>query len=111
VLLRISGEIPPFEPVKEFMADMFGDPEIKEEHNNMLQYQLKSNIKLSYIFGQLEAVRTHLSIEDYSVSQTTLDQVCKIIFYDKVVNETRLDLQNRGLWFSPGSPIKLTIKI
>ena len=75
VLLRISGEIPPLEPVKEFMADMFGDPDIKEEHNNMLQYQLKSNIKLSYIFGQLEAVRTHLSIEDYSVSQTTLDQV------------------------------------
>jgi hypothetical protein len=31
VLLRISGEIPPLEPVKEFMADMFGDPDIKEE--------------------------------------------------------------------------------
>jgi hypothetical protein len=56
------------EPVKEFMADMFGDPDIKEEHNNMLQYQLKSNIKLSYIFGQLEAVRTHnTKLIEYSV--------------------------------------------
>ena len=77
------------------MADTFGDPDLKEEHNNMLQYQLKSNIKLSHIFGQLEAVRKHLSIEDYSVSQTTLDQVCTnylFLFYTKVVNETMMDL-------------------
>ena len=41
----------------------------------MIQYQLDSKIKLSTIFGQMEAVKDSLNIEDYSVSQTTLDQV------------------------------------
>ncbi|XP_071145778.1 phospholipid-transporting ATPase ABCA1-like isoform X2 [Mytilus edulis] len=75
VIIRVAGEIPVLEPVKDFMANVFGDPELKEEHNNMLQYQLNSKIKLSRIFGQMEAVRDNLNIEDYSVSQTTLDQV------------------------------------
>ncbi|VDI42992.1 ATP-binding cassette, subfamily A (ABC1), member 1 [Mytilus galloprovincialis] len=71
VIIRVAGEIPVLEPVKDFMANVFGDPELKEEHNNMLQYQLNSKIKLSRIFGQMEAVK----VKDYSVSQTTLDQV------------------------------------
>ena len=44
----------------------------------MLQYQLGSDIKLSSLFGQIEAVRDKCKIEDYSVSQTTLDQVSHI---------------------------------
>jgi len=47
----------------------------QEQHHNMLQYQLGPDIKLSQLFGQIETVRERLNIEDYSVSQTTLDQV------------------------------------
>uniref|UniRef100_A0A8W8NG71 ABCA1-4-like C-terminal R2 regulatory domain-containing protein n=1 Tax=Magallana gigas TaxID=29159 RepID=A0A8W8NG71_MAGGI len=46
----------------------------------MLQYQLKSRAKLSYIFGQLEKAKSLLNIEDYSVSQTHWTrcyQLCK----------------------------------
>ena len=71
----MAGEVPDLQPVKEFITNVFGDPDLKEEHNNMVQYQLDSKIKLSRIFGQLEAVKEELMIEDYSVSQTTLDQV------------------------------------
>lgn len=47
----------------------------------MLQYQLGPTIKLSYIFGQIESVRHEFSIEDYSVSQTTLDQVSVTVVF------------------------------
>lgn len=61
--------------VEEFITTTFRGSELLEAHHNMLQYQLKSRVKLSYIFGQLEKVKSRLNIEDYSVSQTTLDQV------------------------------------
>jgi len=48
---------------------------LKEKHHNMVQYQLGSDVRLSEVFGQIEAVRDQFLIEDYSVSQTTLDQV------------------------------------
>lgn len=61
--------------VEEFITSTFRGAELLEAHHNMLQYQLKSRAKLSYIFGQLEKAKSLLNIEDYSVSQTTLDQV------------------------------------
>ena len=43
----------------------------------MLEYQLHNeNTPLSFVFGELERNRETLKIEEYSVSQTTLDQVC-----------------------------------
>ena len=59
----------------EYFNSNFPQSVLKEKHHNMLQYQLGSDIKLSRLFGQIEAVRERLLIEDYSVSQTTLDQV------------------------------------
>ena len=42
----------------------------------MLTYQIVSeNLKWSYIFGTLEKSKERLGIVDYSVSQTTLEQV------------------------------------
>ena len=42
----------------------------------MVVYQLPNTfLSLSRIFHAFEEVRQHLPIEDYSVSQTTLDQV------------------------------------
>ena len=76
VLLRIAGQCPKLTPIKEFMIATFPDAQLKEQHHNMLHYQLRCvDTALSYIFGQLESVRERFNIEDYSVSQTTLDQV------------------------------------
>lgn len=42
----------------------------------MLEYQLRNEkALLSFVFGELERNRSRLKIEEYSVSQTTLDQV------------------------------------
>lgn len=51
-------------------------PSPKERHHTKIQYQLKSeNISLAQVFSKMEQVVEVLSIEDYSVSQTTLDNV------------------------------------
>lgn len=42
----------------------------------MVQYSIKlEHIDLAAIFSQIEDVRTLLNIKEYSVSQTTLDDV------------------------------------
>ncbi|KAJ8306341.1 hypothetical protein KUTeg_016886 [Tegillarca granosa] len=75
VKIRVSGEHPDLHPIEEFINNTFNDTVLKERHHNLLHYQLASDFKLSYIFGQIEAVRKSFNIEDYCVSQTTLDQV------------------------------------
>eukprot|EP00118_Oscarella_pearsei_P002785 m.11554 g.11554 ORF g.11554 m.11554 type:complete len:2446 (+) comp23502_c1_seq1:90-7427(+) len=76
VSLRISGSVPDLESVKAFFVEAFSGAELKDEHHNMLEYQLPtSKISLGSIFNKLEEHRDKLHIEDYSVSQTTMDQV------------------------------------
>ena len=65
------------EKLFKFMKDNFPESKILETHRNLFEYILpfnKSTI-LSQIFGKIEKNRTILSIKDYSVSQSTLDQI------------------------------------
>lgn len=49
---------------------------LQERHHTKVQYQLKSeHISLAQVFSKMEQVVGVLAIEDYSVSQTTLDNV------------------------------------
>ncbi|XP_060082289.1 phospholipid-transporting ATPase ABCA1-like [Ylistrum balloti] len=75
VIFRVAGERPNLKAVHSFIMHSFEGTELKEKHYNMVQYQLKSDVKLSDLFRQIEAVKEELNIEDYSVSQTTMDQV------------------------------------
>ena len=64
------------ERVKEFMRMSFSGSEIIEEHQGFLQYHIgSSSTRLSEMFGILEENAASLNIVDYSVSQTTLDQI------------------------------------
>lgn len=48
----------------------------QERHHTKVQYQLKSeHISLAQVFSKMEQVVGVLGVEDYSVSQTTLDNV------------------------------------
>uniref|UniRef100_A0A671KWK4 ATP-binding cassette sub-family A member 2 n=1 Tax=Sinocyclocheilus anshuiensis TaxID=1608454 RepID=A0A671KWK4_9TELE len=62
--------------VIRFFNRNFPEAVLKERHHTKIQYQLKSeNISLAQVFSKMEQVVEVLSIEDYSVSQTTLDNV------------------------------------
>ncbi|XP_021342260.1 ATP-binding cassette sub-family A member 7-like isoform X2 [Mizuhopecten yessoensis] len=75
VIFRVAGERPNLKRVHDFIMQTFAGAELKEKHYNMVQYQLKCDVKLSNLFRQIEEVRQELNVEDYSVSQTTMDQV------------------------------------
>uniref|UniRef100_A0A669DIM3 P-type phospholipid transporter n=1 Tax=Oreochromis niloticus TaxID=8128 RepID=A0A669DIM3_ORENI len=69
-----AGLSPELEPVESFMETSFPGCVQREKHYNTLQYEIASS-SLARIFQLVVANKDRLSIEDYSVSQTTLDQV------------------------------------
>ncbi|KAI1888287.1 hypothetical protein AGOR_G00183470 [Albula goreensis] len=76
IILRVGGTDPQLEPVMKFIEAELPGSMLKEKHRNMLQYQLPSSLtSLARIFSILAKNKEQLRIEDYSVSQTTLDQV------------------------------------
>jgi len=77
VALRVKGSFPDLEPVKRYFEENFPDAVLKERHHNLLQYQIHSSsrVVLSDIFACLENCEEGMNIEDFSVSQTTLENV------------------------------------
>ncbi|KAM4810632.1 phospholipid-transporting ATPase ABCA1 [Rhinophrynus dorsalis] len=76
IVVRIGGSNPDLKPVEDFFSLAFPGSVLKEKHRGMLQYQLRSSqSSLARIFSILSKNKKRLHIEDYSVSQTTLDQV------------------------------------
>uniref|UniRef100_A0A3B4AZ28 P-type phospholipid transporter n=1 Tax=Periophthalmus magnuspinnatus TaxID=409849 RepID=A0A3B4AZ28_9GOBI len=79
IVLRVAGPDPDLVPVQKFIESSLRGSILKEKHRNMLQYQLPSRLtSLTHIFNTLALHKSRLSIEDYSVSQTTLDQVLSL---------------------------------
>uniref|UniRef100_A0A3B4USY8 P-type phospholipid transporter n=1 Tax=Seriola dumerili TaxID=41447 RepID=A0A3B4USY8_SERDU len=76
IILRVAGPDPDLLPVMKFIESELSGSTLKEKHRNMLQYQLPSSLtSLTHIFSILAKNKETLRIEDYSVTQTTLDQV------------------------------------
>eukprot|EP00112_Aurelia_sp_Birch-Aquarium-sp1_P021825 Seg597.6 transcript_id=Seg597.6/GoldUCD/mRNA.D3Y31 product="Retinal-specific ATP-binding cassette transporter" protein_id=Seg597.6/GoldUCD/D3Y31 len=77
IAIRIKGDMPNLEPVKNYFEGNFPEAVLKEFHHNILNYQISasSNVALSDIFGCLEDAEESLDIEDFSVNQTTLENV------------------------------------
>ncbi|XP_048758710.2 phospholipid-transporting ATPase ABCA3-like isoform X2 [Ostrea edulis] len=72
-----SGEAPDLRPFINFVESKFPGSELKDMHQGMVTYHIarNSNLTLGTIFGILESAKSEFHIEDYSVSQTTLEQV------------------------------------
>lgn len=68
------GCLPDLNPAEAFMESTFPGSIQREKHYNTLQYKISSP-SLARIFQMVLANKDKLNIEDYSVTQTTLDQV------------------------------------
>ncbi|KAM9689298.1 retinal-specific phospholipid-transporting ATPase ABCA4 isoform 2-T2 [Trichechus inunguis] len=66
--------LPDLNPVEQFFQGNFPGSVQRERHYNMLQFQVCSS-SLARIFQLLISHKDSLLIEEYSVTQTTLDQV------------------------------------
>ena len=76
VTVRVGGSPPAMKPVEDFVQHGFPGSVLKEKHHNTLLYQLPyTEGALAHIFSQFTCHQQRLQVEDYSVSQTTLDQV------------------------------------
>ncbi len=59
-----------------FMSQMFKSSAIVSENGGLMTYKISSEeISIGKIFNEIESSRAKLCIEDYSVSQPTLEQV------------------------------------
>lgn len=65
--------LPDLNPVEQFFQGNFPGSVQRERHYNMLQFQVPSS-SLARIFRLLISHKDSLLIEEYSVTQTTLDQ-------------------------------------
>ncbi|XP_060119700.1 phospholipid-transporting ATPase ABCA1-like [Heteronotia binoei] len=96
IMLRVSGTKPDFRPLEKFMKDSFPSIVLKEKHYSTLQYQLPfHDCSLAKIFDILSAHQGTYHIEEYSISQTTLDQV--FVHFAKDEND------EEHLWGTPSS--------
>ena len=60
----------------EYVAATFPGQKVLERHENVFRFNLPGDsCELGAIFGTIESVRTKLGIAEYTVSQTTLEQV------------------------------------
>ncbi|KAF4110511.1 hypothetical protein G5714_007542 [Onychostoma macrolepis] len=76
VIIRVSADLADLCTLETFVHDTFPGSVLKEKHHNTLQYQIpQGDGALAHIFSQLNKHQQLLHVEDYSVSQTTLDQV------------------------------------
>uniref|UniRef100_A0A8D3AFE0 P-type phospholipid transporter n=1 Tax=Scophthalmus maximus TaxID=52904 RepID=A0A8D3AFE0_SCOMX len=79
VIVRVGDSPLALKPVEDFVQQTFPGSVLKEKHHNTLQYQLPyTQGALAAIFSQFTSHQQSLALEDYSVSQTTLDQVRSI---------------------------------
>lgn len=71
-----DGLLPDLNPVEQFFQGNFPGSVQRERHYHMLQYQVAAS-SLASIFRLLISHKDSLLIEEYSVTQTTLDQASR----------------------------------
>ena len=93
LLIRLNDETSA-EKLFEFIKIHFPDAINTETHKNLFEYVLPfKSTKISQIFGIIEKNRETLNLKDYSVTQTTLDQIF-VNFAKSQSEEAFTDTQN-----------------
>ncbi|KAF5910024.1 ATP-binding cassette sub-family A member 1-like isoform X1 [Clarias magur] len=91
IILRLSASPPDSCPVDAYFQSCFPGIQLKERHHNVLQYQLPTHAcSLAHVFDILSNNSEELGIAEYSVSQTTLDQVFVNFAKEQMDDDDRL---------------------
>ncbi|XP_074594749.1 phospholipid-transporting ATPase ABCA1-like [Brevipalpus obovatus] len=87
ITLRLSESVANYEEAIRFMKQCFPFIRLRAHHYNMLEFSLPTNdVLLSEIFHHLQKGTESLRLQDFSVTQTTLDQVF-VSFADQQSND------------------------
>ncbi|XP_066216289.1 phospholipid-transporting ATPase ABCA7 [Saccopteryx leptura] len=92
------------EPVAAFVAAAFPGAELRKAHGSCLRFQLLpgGRCTLAHVFGELAAHGAEQGVEDFSVSQTTLEEVFLYFLVDQGKEEERKDHQEARVGVHPG---------
>uniref|UniRef100_A0AAR2JJ54 P-type phospholipid transporter n=1 Tax=Pygocentrus nattereri TaxID=42514 RepID=A0AAR2JJ54_PYGNA len=83
-----AGASPDLGPAEAFMVSSFPGCIQREKHYNTLQYEIRAS-SLARVFQLVAANKDKLNVEDYSVSQTTLDQFKALLLVFKALNDLK----------------------
>jgi ABC-type multidrug transport system ATPase subunit len=62
--------------IKDYVARNFSGAKLAECHGGRIKFRLpKSTLSLAQIFREMETVKSQMGIEDYSINQTSLEQI------------------------------------
>ncbi|XP_067845678.1 retinal-specific phospholipid-transporting ATPase ABCA4 [Heptranchias perlo] len=89
------GVSPDLSPAQAFFESNFPESLQIEKHHSTIQYQVSSS-SLAKIFQLLISSKEQLRIDEYSVSQTTLDQVFVNFAKQQTPEDENLDLHPRA---------------
>ncbi|KAH9488682.1 ATP-binding cassette sub- A member 3 [Bulinus truncatus] len=71
-----DGDIAPNEPVVDFILENFPGTKVFDDHQGYIHFQVPdSKVRLADVFTLMETTKINLNVSDYSVHQTTLEQV------------------------------------
>ncbi|XP_050422689.1 phospholipid-transporting ATPase ABCA1-like isoform X2 [Adelges cooleyi] len=70
-------------PAKEFIEVLFENYSISEQFESMSVFHIPEKYSCSFVFTQMEQAKRDMSIVDYSIQQTTLEQVFLNIIKNK----------------------------
>lgn len=74
--LNASGLVSSSEPLVNFLKATFPDTEVFDDNQGYVHFRIPNdNAKLGQIFGVMEHAKRQFSVDDYSVHQTTLEQI------------------------------------
>ncbi|XP_070271734.1 phospholipid-transporting ATPase ABCA7 isoform X3 [Myotis yumanensis] len=92
------------EPVMAFMAATFPGAELREAHGSRLRFQLPpgGRCTLAHVFEELASHGAEQGVEDFSVNQTTLEEVFLYFSENQGKEETEADHQEAGVGVDPG---------
>jgi len=60
----------------DYIGKTFPSSQLKDQHHGLVHYHIgRTGVTWAHLFGDVERARSKYDIEDYSISQTTLEQV------------------------------------
>jgi ATP-binding cassette, subfamily A (ABC1), member 3 len=78
--------------VKTEIKQLFPSAELKEHHLDILTYHIPDpNLKWSEVFGIMTQMKNVLNLEDYSLTQTSLEQVFLFFCHGGLYAQQRVD--------------------
>ncbi|KAK3796087.1 hypothetical protein RRG08_044081 [Elysia crispata] len=66
----------PNQPVIDFISENFPGAKVFDDHQGYIHFQVPdAGVKLAQVFSLMESSKANLNVQDYSVHQTTLEQI------------------------------------